>query len=87
MKSKKTNILQLPVNLLLLAIISALFVIFVFLLKQRASVDEPMVPTPTIQPITTAKELDTILEDLNKLDTTTQISTELNKLSADSSGI
>ena len=80
---------QLSTILLLMAIISALFAIFAYMLSQRPAYD--LTPatsaTPTVKPITTVKELDTVLEDLNKSDTTSLINSELNKLSTDASGI
>jgi len=79
--------LHLPINLLLMVVISALFVIFVSLLIQRPSMGDPTVPSPRPKAVTSVKELDSILEELNKEDTTTLINTELNKLSTDASGI
>jgi len=89
MKAQKTSPQpELSTILLLLAVISALFVLFTYMLNQRPAKDYfPPGPTPTVVPVTTSKDLDMMLEDLNKQDSTAQINTELLKLSTDASGI
>ncbi len=86
MKAKKYP--QLSVNLLLITVISALFVIFVFMLKQRPTIPLSNIsPVSNVTPITSVKEFDSMLDDLNKADSTSLINSELNKLSTDATGI
>jgi len=84
---KPVTILSLPVNLLLLAIISVLSLIFVFLLLQRPSLNTEVTSRASTKPVVSSQDLDSALKETDTLDTTQEINSQLQKLSSDASGI